>query len=112
MKRYIPPILWMAVIFLLSSIPGKEFPVIPFPGFDKLVHIVLYSILGFLWSKALGGRIYQAILIGIVYGLSDEVHQLFVPFREFSLTDLLSDAVGVTGGVLCQLSLKRLRSGR
>lgn len=107
MKKYILPILWTVVIFVLSSIPGSEFPKLPFPGFDKLVHLVEYSILGFLWVKALGKRIITVILLGIIYGVFDEIHQIFVPFREFSVLDILVDGVGVILGVLWRSLLRR-----
>lgn len=107
MKKYILPILWTVVIFVLSSIPGSEFPELPFPGFDKLVHLVEYSILGFLWVKALGKRIIIVILLGIIYGVFDEIHQIFVPYREFSILDILVDGVGVILGVLWRSLLRR-----
>jgi VanZ family protein len=99
----------MVLIFILSSIPGKELPVLPFPGFDKIVHIIEYSVLGFLLS-GIGKNTVFIFLVGLLYGLSDEIHQIFVPFREFSLLDILSDAVGVYLGILCHLLLKKYRS--
>lgn len=107
MKKYIPPILWMLLIFVLSSIPGTVFPKIPFPGLDKLVHLIEYGILGFLWVRALNGKIVSVILIGIIFGIFDEIHQIFVPFREFSVFDLIFDGIGVFLGSLCLLLLKR-----
>lgn len=35
------------------------------------------------------------VLIGILYGISDELHQFLVPGRYFSLNDILIDSVGV-----------------
>ena len=34
-------------------------------------------------------------VIGVLYGLSDEIHQSFVPNRECTLSDFLADAIGV-----------------
>lgn len=107
MKKYILPVLWMVVIFILSSIPGSVFPKIPFPGFDKLVHLMEYGILGFLWAKAFNSKITLTILIGIIFGIFDEIHQIFIPFREFSILDLLFDGIGVIFGSLCPSLLKR-----
>jgi VanZ family protein len=36
-----------------------------------------------------------AVIISILYGIIDEIHQIYVPFRSFSLIDLLKDAIGV-----------------
>lgn len=100
MKRYFPPILWMIVIFILSSIPGSEFPKEPFSGFSVLVHLVEYSILGMLWYRVLKKKFIVVLIIGMLYGISDEIHQLFVPFREFSVLDMIADAAGVIIGVI------------
>ena len=100
------PVIWMAVIFILSSIPGSLLE-LPFPGFDKIVHFIEYFILGFLWSRVLGNKVALVIILGVFYGLFDEVYQIYVPFREFSLFDLLSDSLGVITGVACRLLLKK-----
>lgn len=99
-KRYLPPILWMAVIFTLSSFPGSAFPQQPFPGFTELVHLMEYSILGILWYRALRKKVLVILIIGILYGISDEIHQLFVPFREFSILDMIVDTLGIVIGVI------------
>ncbi|WP_423409249.1 VanZ family protein [Heyndrickxia sp. MSNUG] len=36
-----------------------------------------------------------AVTIALSYGLVDEIHQLYIPFRSFSLIDLLKDGIGV-----------------
>lgn len=36
-----------------------------------------------------------AAMIALSYGIIDEIHQLYVPFRSFSIIDLLKDAIGV-----------------
>ena len=35
------------------------------------------------------------ITVSMIYGLVDEVHQMYVPFRSFSISDLLKDWIGV-----------------
>ncbi|WNB92473.1 VanZ family protein [Bacillus sp. NEB1478] len=34
-------------------------------------------------------------LIALIYGIIDEFHQIFVPFRSFSLFDLIKNAIGI-----------------
>jgi len=91
----------MVVIFALSSI--SDVPGLPGGMSDKTAHGLLYAGLGLLLVRALaGGRptmvgastVVLAILIAVVYGLSDETHQLFVPGRQFDLRDLAADGVG------------------
>lgn len=39
-------------------------------------------------------------LLTVCYGISDEIHQAFVPTRQMSLWDLLADALGATAVIL------------
>lgn len=36
-----------------------------------------------------------AAVIALAYGIVDEIHQLYVPFRSFSIVDLLKDTIGI-----------------
>lgn len=99
-----PAALWAGVLFLLSEAQWDSRPVL-FPIDDKIVHLVLYAVLGALlgWGREWSGRRVGhglLILIGTAYGFLDEWHQSFVPGRHPSAGDLLADAVGVTGGYL------------
>lgn len=112
---WLPAASLMAVLFWLSSIPGDE---LPLPGFrfsDKLAHFLAYSVLGALigWRHRLrvrlGGRRGEAgnawfpdavgAMTGILFGLSDEVHQIFVPMRLFAWGDIAADGLGVLAGL-------------
>jgi len=42
---------------------------------------------------------FQSIILGVLYGLTDEIHQYFVPGRTSSLADLGADALGILLGV-------------
>lgn len=105
-KNYFLPVIWMITIFVLSSFPGSVLPRFFFPGLDKIVHVVLYGVLAFLWYRSLRIKaLYRLIivcLIGFVYGLIDEIHQLYVPLRYFDAYDLLADCIGtILGGFAC-----------
>jgi VanZ family protein len=78
---------------------------------DKWAHLLLYSGLGFFFARAEARGVgnppsLRVVLIAIgfaaVYGLSDEVHQLFVPQRQFDLKDVAADVTGagIGAGVL------------
>ena len=71
------------------------------------MHAVEYAVLGALCYRALQGSQReawrrQAMLLAIVftslYGISDEIHQAFVPFRESSVFDWIADTVGAAVG--------------
>ena len=85
----------MALIFFLSSLPGSAAG-IP-PPWDKLAHALEYALLAFLLGRGLG-RWDGAVALAVLYGLSDELHQRYVPGREASAGDLLADAVGALIG--------------
>ena len=114
MKSYLPPCLWMLLIFILSSIPGTEFPKLPFPGADKVAHIIVYGILGILCYKSLKDKVSKrfvvAVLISVIYGFSDEVHQLFVPFRKFDIMDILSNSLGAVVGAKIGIMVNKKRN--
>jgi len=113
-KIFAPPLLLMGAIFILSSIPGKmndghALKVLTEldPQLQNLLHIPVFGLLQWLWLRASakagksGGRTVLAC-IGITagYGLFDEFHQLFVPGRYASLTDVLLNLMGVAAGTI------------
>ena len=90
----------MAAIFYLSSLHDP-----PLPGgvSDKAGHLLGYVVLGVLVTRGVGGglpvRISAAVaslsvLITTAYGLSDELHQMFVPGRSADIYDVAADAAG------------------
>lgn len=104
-----PVLLWMGYIFYFSSLQGKDIPSL-FPFQDIFFHCLTYLVLAFLFSRAVKNTflidsmnkiIIITLIFGIVYGLSDELHQAFVPGRNASSFDLLIDAAGsLFGGLI------------
>lgn len=61
--------------------------------FGLLYLLIIAAVLSF---RVLTKKIeYFSIIFSLLYGLIDEFHQIYVPFRSFSYTDLLKDTVGV-----------------
>lgn len=88
----------MALIFYLSSLPKIGNYELPY-GADKIVHFAEYAVLGFLISLTLkftGVRRYilLGVMIATLYGISDEIHQSFVPMRDASIYDVVADSIG------------------
>lgn len=84
----------------------------------KLAHVIEYMILGILvyfalsFDFAIRKSAVGAMGFGWFYGYLDELHQLFVPGRTGSLTDVFLDGVGVTIGVgLCVWLALKSRKG-
>lgn len=103
--------LYAAVIFWLSSRPViEEVALLPlWLQFDKVQHGLAYAGLSVLCLRALSRahwtgvtlrRVAGAIAVAVLYGLSDEWHQSFVPERSADAADLLADAAGATVGGL------------
>lgn len=103
--------LYCWAIFLGSSDPNPPMPDFYFPGMDKLAHMVLFGGLGALVSvgirhaarkPGLTAQWTVPVLFVAVYGLSDEIHQRYVPGRTFDLADWAAD---IAGALLAQTVL-------
>src|SRR6266446_9280526 len=106
---WLPIVVWAAVIFTLSSIPGLSTGLGTWDTIlRKGAHVTEYGVLGALLYRALG-REPLALAVGIAYAATDELHQHFVRGRHASLLDVLIDAVGVTLGVLLYRRLQQTR---
>lgn len=96
---------WMAFIFYLSSQPSLHVPPV-MVGQDKVMHFITYAVLGFFAARAVGPvrgamswrRVAVAAMCALLYGVSDEFHQSFVPGRSPSVFDLLADGLGGWAG--------------
>lgn len=96
----VPVILYCATIFYISSltiIPGPAgTPLIN----DKIKHAILYLGLSILTYRTINQTKYKkhayliAIIFATLYGISDEIHQHFVPGRIYSIGDMIANAVG------------------
>jgi VanZ family protein len=99
LSAWLPVVAWAALIFTLSSIPDLGTGL---GGWDlvlrKIAHAAEYAVLGALLFRALGREL-PAVVIGIAYAVTDEVHQAFVSGRHGTPVDVLVDAVGVLIGV-------------
>jgi VanZ family protein len=129
LRNWVPVFLWAAVIFVFSTdifssantagafepILQQLFPQLPVDYierlhsvFRKLGHFTEYFVLGGLLWRALryhdaagtrSRRLALSIAITVIYALSDEWHQSFVPSRTPSVIDVLIDTVGGICGI-------------
>lgn len=107
--RWLPPLVWAAVILILTSIPGSLIPASPFRNFDKIVHLTIYGVLGWLTVRAWaqGSRATASVLVVLAlvscFGAIDEWHQQFIPQRSMDLLDWAADTTGAAIGVVLAL---------
>ena len=104
LKNWLPLFLWMSLIFLFSSRSSSELP--NAGQWDLLLkkgaHFVAYGILAILAYRAVKGRkrpFFTALLLSVLYAISDEFHQTFVPGRNGTLIDVLLDSSGALFGL-------------
>ena len=109
LKLWVPVFIWMAIIFTLSSMPGKVIPDVKIPHLDKLAHFVEYFILGFLLIRAFlnsskgisrTSLVAIAIFIAAGFAVTDELHQAATPNRETDIVDFMFDSIGAATGIL------------
>ena len=96
--RFLPALLWAALIFTLSHQTGSSLPSLPLPGLDKVVHAAVYGVLAALlaWGAGWPGRAPRWAWLAVIcaYAVSDEWHQTLVPGRTWESWDLAADLAG------------------
>ncbi len=73
----------------------------------KIAHFSIYTLVGFLLMALFSTyesikrkyQIYISAIIGILYAISDEIHQSFTPGRGPKITDVFIDSLGVFFGM-------------
>lgn len=122
-------IIWMIVIFYLSHQPATEssalssrflhvinelFVLFSFTIEQELLHFLIRKAAHFTAYFVLGGLIFHTLQIGrkgtfplavsalsisILYAISDEIHQFFIPGRSGEVRDVLIDSIGASTGI-------------
>lgn len=105
-----PAILWALLLFIFSSIPHPPNVKILASYDDLFKHAIVYGIFGFFIARALfyqsrfrrlrENYVIFALLLGALYGISDEFHQYFVPGRSSEILDVLADCFGIMIGII------------
>ena len=104
---WLPLIIYCLAIYIQSSYPGSE-KIPRFAFSDKILHFGAYGLLSILFYRAYETLPLKAnkrrlflLSIGsaILYGVSDEIHQYFVPFRQASIMDVMANTIGSICGV-------------
>ena len=86
-------LLYSTEIFTLSSVRGSEIPPSIF-NYSLVFHFFLYFFYGaalFIFFKDFK----KSTLFGILYAMSDEIHQYFVPGRTCDPIDFLVDSIAL-----------------
>jgi VanZ family protein len=111
----IPPFIWMAVIFFLSHQSTIAYPAsLDARIVSTLGHIGVFAVLAVLIWWALGlcplsldRRAVLSVVLAILYGVTDEWHQSFVPGRMPDMMDIVADTFGATVAMILMTWLAR-----
>jgi VanZ family protein len=105
-RYWLPIIIYMAAIFIASSrqkVAISDSYAISFLIF-KTMHIIEYAFFYILCYRAFRNTVFPkpyaffySFLFVLVYAISDEIHQRFVPTREGKFRDVIIDVIG--GGI-------------
>jgi VanZ family protein len=123
MGSVLPALLLMSIIYFVSSVPGAT---VDAAGLGKEIyhvngHFLLFFLLGITYYKALSRvklgkqghakhltrnqKVIASLLLCLLYALSDEFHQKFVPGRAVQAFDICIDILGgfISGVILWNL---------
>jgi len=92
----------LVVLMLVGLFVGGALPIavglIPAP-WDKMAHAAFFFVFSLLLARWVSLPVALVIMLALLVGAADEIHQLFLPGRQAGWDDWLADAVG-TGLVL------------
>ncbi len=103
-RWHLPWLAMMTLIFWLSSIPNLSQSVLVFDLSDKLIHFVVFGVLGWLTARGfkhctldkIRKRYFvTAAAATIIFAATDEWHQSFVPGRFADVWDWVADTLGI-----------------
>jgi VanZ family protein len=114
-------VVWMFLIFYLSSIPGDELgpDILIINLLKKTGHFIIFGVLAVLYFTTFQGRktlvdtgsilFLLSLFLTVLYAVSDEYHQSFTPGRHSSGYDVIIDACGAVTvlGLLYTLKIRR-----
>lgn len=112
--RWLPALLWLALVLTLTSIPNPNVPV-SLAGGDKVAHAIMYGVLAALVAFAVdvGGRNVGRLgvtFVGIAaLAAADEHHQRFIPGRAASMADWIADSAGAATTLLATAAVWQRR---
>jgi hypothetical protein len=112
-----PAIIWSAFVLILLTIPIKrktESSFFSLPHSDKLVHLILFLILSFLWHQYLvikhenirKKNTIGLFIIVVLYGTMLEYIQILTG-RDFDPLDMMANSAGALTGII----IKKSRTG-
>lgn len=111
--KFIPALIWLVIITMLSTGPGVPLPEVKLVTTDKLAHAAAYAVLCWLilrtWKNAGLTPILWTVLFCAGYGaLMEWVQGTFYPNRFFEYYDMLANTIGaILSGIVWYFLIKK-----
>ncbi|MEZ4526360.1 MAG: VanZ family protein [Desulfobacterales bacterium] len=107
---------YMLLIFMVSALPSDESLSFRFlaelkPQWQNLLHIPVYMLLAFLWLHCVRSPYERSMAVFLYangYGIFNELVQMMIPGRFFSLLDMLLNSLGVLLGIMLFRCYKKM----
>ena len=106
---------WTVLIVAACLVPGDQVPEVELRLFspDKVVHVVMFLLFGWLWMRAAPERTARVVGGGVALAFAIEVWQAVLPINRFGDPyDVLADLVGLALGVGFGLWWRRTETAR
>ncbi len=103
LSKRLPLVAYLSFIFFLSAQQNIG-PQIDIPQVDKAIHILIYFPVAILFFRAFRDSdpqflkknfMWMGIIAAMLFAISDECHQAFVPSRHSDVFDVLADTAGI-----------------
>ena len=93
-------IFWSALLLTLTSYPKLSAPPIGITSFDKFAHFFFYFVFALFFVKmhdpaAMKTTLNKTLILALIVPLADELHQIPIPGRDFSIWDIAADLLGI-----------------
>ena len=120
LRYWLPLLIYVGLIFLLSSLSKMPHTILSFVP-DKLLHFIEYALLAALTARAINSLprpnawwLVLLVTMGVVavLGVLDELYQSTIPHRHPDVLDWVADAAGGLAGGICYLMAKRWLVGK
>ena len=122
-RHFIPAFLWALVIFMIISAPASSLPAtdkLNIPHIDKIVHFIIFAILGGLMIRGFLLRgstrtkgVIVSLICGLLYGVMTEYLQhCCLDDRHGNFADVLANSFGTVFGIFLMMVIAFRRSVR
>lgn len=84
------------------------------PWISRIYHFTVFFLFNFFLLTTIKStkkltikQITIALTISILYSISDEIHQIFVPFRDASFKDIMTNSLGIFTSTLLNIHINK-----